>query len=77
MVNIKNSEIKLLKELVNLYIKTIGIPNRNYELMWNCQNIVIQLEFDSKAKKQLNKEQYNDRVFWKKYDEAIKSNALS
>jgi hypothetical protein len=74
MVNIKNSEIKLLKEMLDDYSKSISsehtcLTRKKY---WKYLDVYVRLNFEMEKKKELNREQYDDRLFWKKYNEAIK-----
>ena len=76
MVNIKNSEIKLLKKMLDEYGKSIAVDKTylsraNY---WEYQEVLCRLNYEMEKKKESNKEQYNDRLFWKQYNEAIRKN---
>lgn len=64
MVNISNDQIKLLKKLLDEYF------NHEYktENFFEYQNMYVDLNWKVENKKILNKEQYEDRLFWKEYD---------
>lgn len=64
MVNITNDEIKLLKKLMDLHF------NHQYDLKthFECQTMLANLEGKMRKKTDLNREQYQDRLFWKEYE---------
>lgn len=70
MVNISNDQIKLLKKLLDEYFK----HEYKTENFFEYQNMYVDLNWKMENKKQLNKEQYEDRLFWKEYD---KNNKLT
>ena len=68
MVNISKKQFKLLKKLLDEYF------NHTYstENFFEYQNMYCDLKFKFDKKKELNKEQYQDRKFWVEYNKKLK-----
>ena len=64
MVNITNNQIKLLKNLLDEYFDH-KYSTENY---FKYQDLYIDLKGNMDDKKNKNKQQYEDRKFWKEFD---------
>lgn len=70
MVNITNDEIKLLKNMLDEYGKSISVEKSHLDRKsyFKYQDVIVRLIFEMNKKKESNKEQYQDRLFWKNYN---------
>lgn len=70
MVNITNDEIKLLNKMLDEYGKSISVEKSylDRKSFFKYQDIICRLNWGVEKKKENNKEQYQDRLFWKNYN---------
>ena len=70
MVNITNDEIKLLNQMLDEYGKSISVENGclDRKSYFKYQDVICRLNWEVEKKKENNKEQYQNRLFWKNYN---------